>query len=411
MYEDFNTSNITSKLILENSDSYVIYNVDVYNLGNVLMGIKSFNANQDNLKLEVLNYNLKTKLCDEENKCTLGAKKTIQLKVSYKDGAYNEQNTSYDMQVDFDFARIYSVNYKNIDSENLVTEVMEGETLLTNLPSNGNYRLRVTMDNKVLSTRDGYSYVNNILTVPNVTGDINVFFQGKDTIMRKKIIQSYAPSGNEDDLTSYEIGSMIYEDRKKTFGNIGTTPGLYRTDGITGASDVLVFRGNVTNNHVKFAGYDWRILQVDEDGNLRLILDDALKNSSKYNATSTIPTEADAETVLSYQNSFAKERLTNWTTYLTPWLDKVIPSNFCNDFTYETRTSSSSKNETHYFKSYINVGMDSDKYTPNLTCSTNAMFQSDIGLISAEEYVLAGGAFTKANTQTFIYNADIDNDF
>ena len=61
-YEDYNVSNIVSKVNLNSAGSYIIYNVDVYNLGNVLMGIKNININKENLKVEVLNYDLKTKL-------------------------------------------------------------------------------------------------------------------------------------------------------------------------------------------------------------------------------------------------------------------------------------------------------------------------------------------------------------
>ena len=61
-YEDYNVSNIVSKVNLNSAGSYIIYNVDVYNLGNVLMEIKNININKENLKVEVLNYDLKTKL-------------------------------------------------------------------------------------------------------------------------------------------------------------------------------------------------------------------------------------------------------------------------------------------------------------------------------------------------------------
>ena len=61
-YEDYNVSNIVSKVNLNSAGSYIIYNVDVYHLGSVLMEIKNININKENLKVEVLNYDLKTKL-------------------------------------------------------------------------------------------------------------------------------------------------------------------------------------------------------------------------------------------------------------------------------------------------------------------------------------------------------------
>ena len=62
MYEDYNVANISFQGNLEEADSYLIYDVDVYNLGNVIMGIKSVDINNENLKVEILNYNLKDKI-------------------------------------------------------------------------------------------------------------------------------------------------------------------------------------------------------------------------------------------------------------------------------------------------------------------------------------------------------------
>ena len=118
-YEEYNVSNVTSKINLDNNNSYVIFLVDIYNLGNVLMGIKDISINYDNLKVEILNYDLKSRLCDESNQCTLGMEKKLEVKVSYQDGGYQSSNTSYDIRLDFLFGRIYSISYYDIDATNL----------------------------------------------------------------------------------------------------------------------------------------------------------------------------------------------------------------------------------------------------------------------------------------------------
>ena len=85
-YEDYNVSNISSSVILNDTNSYVIYEVEIYNFGNVAMGISDVSIDNENLKFELLDYNLKDKICDN-NQCSLGIKKTLKIKVSYKDGA------------------------------------------------------------------------------------------------------------------------------------------------------------------------------------------------------------------------------------------------------------------------------------------------------------------------------------
>jgi len=50
----------------------------------------------------------------------------------------------------------------------------------------------------------------------------------------------------------------------------GTT-GVYETEDDLGTS--YYFRGNVTNNYVKFADYYWRIVRINGDGSIRMIYD------------------------------------------------------------------------------------------------------------------------------------------
>lgn len=75
-YEEYSTFNISGSVSLDNIDSYVIYDVDVYNLGNVSMGIREASISNENLKFEFLDYDLKSKIC-ENDQCTLGVKEKI----------------------------------------------------------------------------------------------------------------------------------------------------------------------------------------------------------------------------------------------------------------------------------------------------------------------------------------------
>lgn len=408
LYEDYNINNVTSEINLLSSDSYIIYDVDIYNLGNVIMGIKDITINDDNLKLEVLDYNLKDKLCSD-NICTLGVKKTIRLKISYKDNKYNPENTTYKIRADFDFRQLHNISYKNVEHSNLQTEIIDGDTLSIKIQNPSKPILKVFMDGNRLSS-DKYTYTNGVLTVPNVTGDIIVAFYDS-SIMREIIVKSYVSSGEESDLPSINPDEMTNDERKNTFGNIDTNPGLYTTTGIKGSFDALVFRGNVKNNYVRFAGNTWRILEIDEDGNLRLILEDPIVQGTHYRETSTITDEENAKTVLEYKNSLAQEKLNDWYKYLNNWDNKILKSNFCNDFNHITATSSGSSNKVYYYKSYQKVGADSNLYIPSLVCSSDSIFQEKIGLISAEEYVLAGGSFGKANTNFFLYNEKYKNNY
>lgn len=407
-YEEYNASNITSHINLISEDAYVIYDVDVYNLGNVMMAIKGINSSNDKLKFELLNYNLNDKICEGET-CLLGAKKTIQLKVSYKDGAFDSSSTAYNMRLDFEFARVYSVMYRNISgSDSFPTDVIEGGELRVTFASGTSSNLVIVMNDKFLSSGVEYSYSDNNLVIPNVNGNIVITLQGM-TEMKKNILSNFVTSGNENDVPLYDFGAMSHDERKNMFSNIETAPSIFRTNGIKGESDAIVFRGNVTNNYVRFAGYYWRILQIDEDGNIRIILNDAIDNDLRYRDSSDITSIDDAEELFNYKNSNIKSVLDNWTYYYEPWKDKVVTSKFCSDLNYVEKVSSDSKNLVFYFHSYQSIGSDVDLYDPTLTCEKDSLFDEDIGMISAEEYVLAGGAFKAENKNFFLYNANFGN--
>lgn len=402
--EEFNVNSIMASINLPDSSSSVTYDIDVYNLGNVMMAIRDISSNSDKLKYEFVNYNLRDKICDDD-KCILGVKKTVQLKVSYKDGEYDESNTQFNLKVNFDYGRIFSVKYRNIEgSDTLTKEIMEGDTLNVSFVDASLKELIVVMNDKFLSSGVDYTYSNNNLVIPSVNGDIVITLQGM-TEMKKTIISNFVTSGKESDIPLYDFGSMTHDERKDMFSNVETEPTIIRTNGIKGESDAILFRGNVTNNYVRFAGYYWRILQVDEDGNLRIILDDSLAQWPKYSNSSTITSIDDAENIFNYKNSNVKKALDNWTYYYEPWKDKVVTSKFCNDLNYVKKISSGSNNLVYYFNSYQNIGSDVDKYDPTLTCEKNSLFDEEIGMISAEEYVLAGGAFMKENKNFFLYNS------
>lgn len=406
LYEEYNVSNITSNITLVDQSSYVIYKVSVYNLGNTYMGIKDININNENLQVEALNYNLKDKICDSD-KCLLGAKKDLEIKVSYKEGKYDSTNTSFNIKCEFNFGEIYSIEYENVNGTNLPTEIISGDTLQISFTKKDSEVIKIVMNNRFLNDNE-YSYIDNILTVPNVEGNISVSIQELSN-MKKKILSKYVTSSIEEDIPLYDFGAMSYEERKSMFGDIATSTGVYRTNGFTGKEEAIIFRGNITDNYVKFAGYTWRILQIDEEGNLRIILENSVSKPAKYNSSSTITSLANAEEVLNFENSSIKEFLDEWSKNYETWQDKVVISNFCNNFDSIEKTSSGSKNKVYYFESYKNIGKDVDLYTPSITCPSKYAFKSKIGLISAEEYVLAGGAFEKANTNIFLYNENINN--
>lgn len=218
-YEDYNVSNISSSIKLNNSNSYVIYDVEVYNLGNVIMGISDATIDNENLKFEFLDYNLKDKICDN-NQCSLGVKKTFKIKVSYKDST-NINNVENKFVLNFKFGRIFNITYYNIsNSDNFPTEIIEGDILNINILNKEDYLLKIFMNNKLLQNGSDYQYTNNNLIITNVSGDIQVHYK-MPICQRATVLHTEECFGGYCSGMGYKVGGSK-GGPTITYGSLGT---------------------------------------------------------------------------------------------------------------------------------------------------------------------------------------------
>ena len=165
--------------------------------------------------------------------------------------------------------------------------------------------------------------------------------------------------------------------------NIVTTgDGLYSKTTNTGTT--YYFKGAVENNYVKFADTIWRIVRVNEDGTIRLITQDSVIASQKFNSTYN-PYDK-----MYYTNSEIKTAVENW--YKTNITDKgfdgkVASGNyFCEQAKVVPNTNFTAGNATVATK---------DNYTPSFDCTTDGngkgVVSGKVGLITIDELLFAGG--------------------
>ena len=401
--EDYNVSNINFTANLIEEDSYIIYDVLIYNLGNTKMAIKEINSTNSNINVELLDYTLKEPICSNDE-CTLGVKKNIKVKVSYKSGKYNKDNTTINDTINFSFAQVANVTYNNVsDSTSLPNKAIVGDTFTTKITKE-NKVLLIKMNNKILLEGE-YTYTNNTLTINNVTGDIEISLNDA-TIMKEKIIKANVSSGLESDIELIDLDNMTSDELNSNFSTPVKGKGLYRIKGITGESNAIIYRGGVINNFVKLGDDLWKITQVDEDGNLRLISDDVISISSLYNSSS-ISTITDAINNMKYENSTIKTNLDTWyQDNLKDYDSIIVNSKFCENFDYEEVKDESDNITSYSFVPYLNA---TNTYKPTLTCNTENIISNKIGLMSTEEFMLAGGAYSQETMYFYLYNSAITN--
>ena len=301
--------------------------------------------------------------------------------------------------------------------------------LTTSVPANStnyskDYRFRIWIDenaNFAAGVCSNTSYITEVAC--NAAGanwtqkyndkefslTINVYATGTETVS--------TPTQN---LT---LGGMILADNptRKAISNpntelrtVATTEaqsGLYEmatSNGFGGTgSTTYFFRGDVSNNVVEFAGEIWRVVRINEDGTVRLILDHAIDNvghnfNRNYNNFS----------YMYYSNS--GEMGDSVRTNAKYAADQWYSNNIGNNETYASKVVTGN----YFCEAAVVKGDDSyttgsatmtlySSYTPTLSCikdGNNKQFVVEpVGLITYDEMVLAGNYVGETNEDYYLY--------
>ncbi len=209
-----------------------------------------------------------------------------------------------------------------------------------------------------------------------------------------------------------------------TFSNIATSDeGVYKVSDPVYGGYSYYWRGAVTNNYVKFAGFCWRIVRINGDESIRLIYDGAT-----CHANGTRTAESIAKTNIQYNTSNNKSNYAGWTytgtsqrtlggtasnakTQLESWYNsnignnttysaKVADGKYCND-----RNAASGYTWTingSFFNYAGNKRLYTD-YAPTLSCNSGDVYTLKVGLITADEVMYAGGKKADNNSY-YLYN-------
>ena len=215
--------------------------------------------------------------------------------------------------------------------------------------------------------------------------------------------------------------------------------------------DSYYYRGNVTNNYVKFADKYWRIVRINGDGTVRVIYDGTSAHANgdasadrhigvylfnvSFNDNAYVgymygrtgaSTYADAHA--NTNNSTIKSYIDNWykTNIVGTTNEQYLADNvFCNDRSISSNKPSSSYNNLGYgtnatayrwyYGPWSSGGYNSsmrlicpqknDAFTVSDTTNGNGAITYPVGLLSTDEIVLAGG-WSVNNSGYYLYSGN-----
>ena len=213
-------------------------------------------------------------------------------------------------------------------------------------------------------------------------------------VTRKQAVQNVSIFGKKFEVVDAEPTLTT------SSNNTTDASGLYASTDTNTGKPTYYFRGNVTNNYVKFAGQTWRIVRVNEDGTIRIVMQDGINN----NAYIAFNSNYNNYTYMYYTNSQVKSTLESW--YQTNIGSKTNLASsvasgayYCEQAKakYGDGATSGSATMTTY-----------NKYTPDFKCSSDGnnkgVVNASVGLLSYDEVVYAGGYCGQNNNNYYLYN-------
>ena len=185
--------------------------------------------------------------------------------------------------------------------------------------------------------------------------------------------------------------------------------------------EVYYFAGNPTDNWVKWAGYYWRIIRINGNGSIRMIYQGTSDNTTgtgtqlqtsafnddynrseyvglKYTTGSQHGTGSNS-TIMGVLNTWYNSKLASYADDIDTNVGFCSDRNMASGYSWSSQPSS-----TIYYAAYDRVVKTSSNVNPSFKCSNSSdILKIPIGLITVDETVYAGLAWSSRNSSNYLY--------
>ena len=249
-------------------------------------------------------------------------------------------------------------------------------------------------DTELVKTKEisGKKTLNYTIVITNEGEDT---FFGADLLVYNEYSLEVANSFKETILRDNQFGELV-----SPIGTVSTT-----NEGLLVSEDELgqtyYFRGSVDNNYVKMNNLMFRIVRINGDGSVRLVLDNTLEDNSYY--LRRINKTNEYLNNMIFDNSDIKKVLDEWyNTNLLSVDNYIASSNFCYDNAFYLQ------NESEYFtNSYDRIYVSN---AASLNCQ-EGIYVGKVGLLSIDEVIYAGASKDGTNNSYYLYSPSILNNW
>ena len=201
-------------------------------------------------------------------------------------------------------------------------------------------------------------------------------------------IQTYASKMRTIITQNYTINQTTPNFRENITTENGS--GVFQANDANGTA--YYFRGIVSNNYVDFANYTWRIMRVNSDGTMRLILDSTI-GSKQYGSNN-----------IEYNNSQVEKTIEKWYKNNLASYNSYINQNvlFIQDRTNAQSSTEVYKGWENIFNANPTINTSGLSYSQKYSINTlgNGFLSYPIALPTADEIMMAGATIMPDATIT-----------
>ena len=315
-----------------------------------------------------------------------------------------------------------TINY-SLPDLNIIGLYIDGEEA-TKLDSSKTYKLDTTQS--ICTYKDGTEIENLNISYNSETGGLSISpYTAKGT--KCTLYFEEQVSASDTILANYStVKTRTFPLTTSSTVTETTTGTIYKSansNQYDNDGEVYYFAGNPTDNWVKWAGFYWRIIRINGNGSIRMIYQGTSVNTTGTNTqlqTSAFNDSYDrSEYVgLKYTSGEQHGKNTNSTIMgvLNTWYNSKLASyaddidtgiGFCSDRNLVSGDSWSSTG-SHTYAVFGRLVSNSNNVNPSFKCSNSSdLLKIPVGLITADEVVMAGLAWNANNSSNYLYTNQV----